>query len=106
MGSETAILVAAGVAALVVAVVWRQMAQHSRKAGLIRRFASPMPERRAKAGAELVELGLSRSARPILAHVADEDDPEVRRVIALAVAQRQWEPGGSARVNELRSWAR
>jgi hypothetical protein len=106
MGSETTVLVAAGVAALGVAFVWRQAARHSRKAGLIRRFASPTAERRAKAGADLVELGLSRAARPILAHVPAEDDPQVRLAIALAVAQRQWEPGGSARVDELRSWAR
>jgi carbamoyl-phosphate synthase large subunit len=65
-----------------------------------------MPERRAQAGTDLVDLGLSRAARPILAHVTEEDDPRVRQAIALAVARRQWEPGGSARVSELRAWAR
>ena len=30
----------------------------------------------------------------------------MRQAIALAVARRQWEPGGSARVSELRAWAR
>jgi hypothetical protein len=106
MGSDTTVLVAAGVAALGAAFAWRQAARHSRKARLIRRFASPMAERRATAGAELVELGLSRASRPVLAHVQQEDDPQVRLAIALAVAQRQWEPGGSARVADLRSWAR
>jgi hypothetical protein len=108
VGSDTSTiaLVAAGAAALVIALVWRQAARRSRKARLVRRFASPMAERRAKAGTELVELGLGRAARPILAHVRDEDDPRVRNEIALAVARRQWEPGGSARVTELREWAR
>jgi hypothetical protein len=106
MGSDTTVLVAAGVAALGAAFAWRQAARHSRKARLIRRFASPMAERRARAGTELVELGLGRAARPVLAHVQQEDDPQVKLAIALAVAQRQWEPGGSARVADLRSWAR
>ena len=108
MGSDTSTiaLVAAGVAALTIALVWRQAARRSRKASLIRRFASPMAERRAKAGTELVDLGLGRAARPLLAHVREEDDPRVRNEIALAVARRQWEPGGSARVTELREWAR
>jgi HAMP domain-containing protein len=106
MGSDTTVLVAAGVAALGAAFAWRQAARHSRKARLIRRFASPMAERRPTAGAELVELGLGRACRPVLAHVQQEDDPQVRLAIALAVAKRQWEPGGSARVADLRSWAR
>jgi hypothetical protein len=104
--TTTVVLIGAGVVAIGAAIVWRQAARHSRKAGLVRRFASPMAERRAQAGTDLVDLGLSRAARPILAHVADEDDPRVRQAIALAVARRQWEPGGSARVAELRAWAR
>ena len=108
MASDTTTLglIVGGVVALGAAIVWRQTARHSRKASLVRRFASPMPDRRAQAGTDLVDLGLSRAARPILAHVAEEDDPHVRQAIALAVARRQWEPGGSARVSELRAWAR
>ncbi len=108
MGSDTSTvaLVVAGAVALASALVRRQAARHSRKARLIRRFASPMAERRAKAGIELVDLGLNRAARPLLAHVRDEDDPRVRDEIALAVARRQWEPGGSARITEVRDWAR
>ncbi|HZP27500.1 MAG TPA: hypothetical protein VFC99_00995 [Acidimicrobiia bacterium] len=102
----TVALAAAGVASLTGAIAWRQAARHGRRARLVRRFASPLPDRRARAGVELVGLGLGRAANPILAHVVEEDDPHVRVLIAMAVARRQWEPSGSARVAALRQWAR
>jgi hypothetical protein len=102
----TAALVAAGGASLGGALVWRLSARHLRKRALVRRLASPMPERRVQAGAELIDLGLSRVAKPLLAYVSSEEDEYVRRDLALAIARRQWEPSGTARVGELRQWAR
>jgi hypothetical protein len=99
-------LVAAGGVAIGGAVAWRQVARHGRKRTLLRRLASPVPDRRARAAVDLVDLGLGRVAGPLLAHVATEEDARVRRDLALAVARRQWEPNGSARVAELRQWAR
>jgi hypothetical protein len=102
----TIVLVAVGGTSICGALAWRQAARHRRKMLLIRRLASPMPDRRARAGIELVDLGLSRVARPLLAHLVVEGDERVRRDIALAVARRQWEPSGSTPVSELRQWTR
>ena len=61
--------------------------------------------RRADAAISLTELGLDRSARPLLAHTRVETDPDVRVCIAAAVARRQWEPAGPPGVTTLREWA-
>jgi hypothetical protein len=63
------------------------------------------PQERARGGILLVDLGLSRAARPLLAHLATEADPRVRLAIALAVGRRQWEPSSATRVERLREWA-
>jgi hypothetical protein len=102
----TTALVAAGGVALGAALVWRLSARHLRKRSLVRRLASPTPESRVAAGTQLIELGLSRAAKPLLAYVGGEPDPDVRRDVALAIARRQWEPNGTAGVAELRQWAR
>jgi hypothetical protein len=63
------------------------------------------PQDRARAAIALVDQGLQRSTRPILACVATEQDDRVRLAIALAVARRQWEPVDTKQVTQLREWA-
>lgn len=50
-------------------------------------------------------IRLGAAARTLLPRVGNEEHAAVRAAIALAVAHRQWEPGGSKRVLALRTWA-
>lgn len=98
-------LLIGGVALIALAVLWWYIARTWRKRRLIRALRAIDPQERARAGIRLVELGLPRSARPLLNHVVAEQDARVRLAIALAVARRQWEPTNAARVRRLRDWA-
>jgi hypothetical protein len=100
------LLIAGGGGAIVAAAVWRFAARRLERSRLQRglRLAAE-PVDRARAGHRFVELGLRRAARPILSAMAHEDDDRVRRSIALAIARRQWEPSGPARVTQVRRWA-
>lgn len=98
-------LIVGGVAAVLIALVWRSLVVNGRRRRMRKRLRSPDPQERARAGILLVDEGLHRSARVLLAHVASEVDPRVCHAIALAVARRQWEPVDSLRVRQLREWA-
>jgi hypothetical protein len=98
-------LVVGGIAALVIAFAWRFVVIHGRRRQLRRALEAPDPQDRARAGIVLVDEGLQRSARPLLAHLASESDPRVCHAIALAIARRQWEPVDTLRVRQLREWA-
>jgi len=98
-------LVVGGIAAVVIAFVWRFFVLHGRQRQLRRGLQATDPQDRARAGIVLVDEGLQRSARPLLAHVAAEPDPRVSHAIALAVARRQWEPVDTLRVRQVREWA-
>ena len=52
------------------------------------------------------ELGLATSAPLLLRLVASEPDPSVLAAVIRTVAGRQWEPASTARLVELRLWAR
>jgi hypothetical protein len=60
---------------------------------------------RARAGADLVQVGLGRSAEPLLDHVANEFDDRVLAAIARAVVEQPAEPKESRRAAQLRRWA-
>lgn len=105
VGNASFILVTSGSAAIVAAVIWRQNTGRRRLARLARQLDSPDPERRITASRLAVTYGLAGAARSLLPRVEHEDDPAVRAAFALAVAHRQWEPGGSKRVLALRLWA-
>jgi hypothetical protein len=98
-------LIVGGVLAIVVAVAWRYAVLHGRRSRAVRGMEADDPQDRARAALALVDQGLQRSARPVLAHVATEQDARVRLAIALAVARRQWEPVDSTPVTRLREWA-
>lgn len=99
------VLIGCGVIAIVVAIIWRAGSRRRQISRFARLLASTDPQRRAEAAIGLTELGLDRSARPLLEHTRTETDPDVRVCIAAAVARRQWEPGGPPGVTPLREWA-
>jgi hypothetical protein len=63
------------------------------------------PAERAQAGQQLVELGLTRCAEPLLDHVANEFDNRVLAAVAGAVVQAPAEAKESRKAKELREWA-
>jgi hypothetical protein len=100
------ILIAGGVAAIVLAGVWRYLARRHQLSGLKDHLRSANePADRARAGNAIIELGLPRAAKPVLRAVTQEPDERVRLSIALGVARRQWEPARAKRVVSLRGWA-
>ncbi len=99
------VLITSGVIAIVVAIIWRTGSRRRQINRFTRLLKSTDPHQRAGACVALTELGLDRSARPLLAHTRVELDPEVRIAIAAAVARRQWEPAGPPGVTPLREWA-
>jgi len=98
-------LVVGGTIAVVLALLWRYLVLHRRKRRATRGLDAADPQDRARAGIALVDEGLHRSARTLLAHVAREQDDRVRHAIALAVGRRQWEPVDTKTVTQVREWA-
>jgi len=100
------LLIAGGVAAIVLAVLWRMTARHLAVSRLVRCLrGDPQAIERARAASSLIDLGLRRAAKPVLRAIAAEADARVRLSVALGVARRQWEPSGPGRVARLRHWA-
>jgi hypothetical protein len=98
-------LIIGGAIAVLVALLWRSLTLRRRRSRSARGLDAPDPQDRARAGIALVDQGLHRSARPVLGHVAGEQDDRVRYAIALAVARRQWEPVDTKAVRQVREWA-
>ncbi len=98
-------LVAGGVALIVVGLAWRTLTDRWARKQIARQLASPDADSRTAAAVALVRRGLDQSAPQLIQLLKHETDPVVKRAIAEAVAERQWEPGGRAPINELRSWA-
>lgn len=99
------VLVASGIVAIVVAIVWRAGSRRREIGRSARLLRSTNPGQRTEAAVALTELGLDRSARVLLDHARKETDADVRVAIAVAVARRQWEPAGPPGVSPLREWA-
>ena len=98
-------LIVGGFLLVLGALLWRHLARRRAVRDLLDQLGAEEPQDRARGGILLVDLGLSRAARPLLAHLATEPDPRVRLAIALAVGRRQWEPSNATRVERLREWA-
>jgi hypothetical protein len=104
--STQILLIGGGLAACALALIWRALARHRETSRLNRRLCrADQPIERARAGNEMVTLGLGRSALLVLHAMAGEPDARVRLSVALAVAKRQWEPTGARRVRSVRKWA-
>ena len=98
-------LVGLGAAVLVASYLWRRTVLHNRLATLVADLQLSDADGRIQAGERLVQIGLAPASRAILPQMPHEHDQRVRTGIALAVARRQWEPGGSTAVAALRTWA-
>lgn len=98
-------LVGVGALLVLLALLWRYRSRHHDVRVLVRQLDDADPQERARGGILLVDLGLARAARPVLAHVTSEPDSRVRLAIALAVGRRQWEPSNTKRVRQVREWA-
>jgi len=99
-------LIVGGAAAIVLACLWRIASRHHQVSRLKRRLRhAEEATDRARAGNQLIELGLRRAAPVVLRAMPDEVDDRVRLSLALAVARRQWEPTDANRVTRLRRWA-
>jgi hypothetical protein len=97
-----------GALALVALLVWRlprRWRVRRRLRGLTRQLDSFDPDERARAGAAVVELGLTRHTANVLTHsLAREEDRHVRFGVALAVVRKS-EGSRRRRVRRLRKWA-
>jgi HEAT repeats len=98
-------LVLGGAVLVLAALLWRYLHRRGQTHALLRQMEDTDPQVRARAGISLIDLGLSRASRPLLAHVATEPDDRVKLAVALAVGRRQWEPSNTKRVRQVREWA-
>jgi carbamoyl-phosphate synthase large subunit len=96
----------AGVLLVIGALVWRGV----RAAGVRRRLHTGLrsadPAVRIDAVEQAGELGLATSAPLLLRLVQGEPDPAVLATVIRTIASRQWEPASTARLVELRLWAK
>ena len=109
MSADPVLIVPAamGALALVALLVWlpRRWRVRRRLRGLSRQLDSFDPDERARAGAAVVELRLTRRTANVLIHsLTREEDRRVRFGIALAVV-RKGEGSRRRRVRRLRKWA-
>ena len=95
---------ALGVLALVALLAWR-LPRRRRLRSLSRQLDSFDPDKRARAAAAMVELGLTRRTANVLTHsLTREEDLRLRFAIALAVV-RNSERSRRRRVRQLRKWS-
>jgi hypothetical protein len=97
-----------GALALFALLVWRlprRWRVRRRLRGLSRQLDSFDPDERARAGAAVIELGLTRRTANVLLHaLSDEEERRVRFGVALAVVRKS-EGSRRRRVRRLRKWA-
>jgi len=95
---------ALGTLALVALLAW-QLPRRRRLRSLSRQIDSFDPDKRARAAAAMVELGLTRRTANVLTHsLTREEDRRLRFAIALAVV-RNSERSRRRRVRQLRKWS-
>jgi hypothetical protein len=95
---------ALGALALVALLAW-QLPRRRRLRSLSRQLDSFDPDKRARAGAAMVELGLTRrTANVLIQSLTREEDRRLRFAIALAVV-RNSERSRRRRVRQLRKWS-
>jgi carbamoyl-phosphate synthase large subunit len=96
----------AGVLLVVGALVWRGVRAAGVRTRLKAGLRSTDPTLRIDAIHQAGELGLATSAPLLLRLVQAEPEPTVLAAVVRTVAGRQWEPASTARLVELRLWAR
>ncbi len=88
------------------AIGWRGLRAAEVRRRLKAGLRSPEVAVRIDAIKQSGELGLATSAPLLLRLVQSEPSPEVLAAVIRTVAARQWEPASTARLVELRLWAR
>jgi carbamoyl-phosphate synthase large subunit len=94
------------VAALAIAVSWRTVRLVRVRRGVNAALRDPDPAIRTAAVQQAAEIGLGSTAPALLRAVREETDASVLAAVVVAVATRQWEPASTARIVELRLWAK
>src|SRR3954454_15269536 len=99
-------LLLAGGLIVMAALGWRALRALGVRKHLRDGLSSPDPDVRIDAVSRAGELGLATSSPLLLRLVQTEQEPAVLAAVVRTVASRQWEPASTARLVELRLWAR
>ena len=99
-------LLLVGVLLIAGALAWRGVRAAEVRRRLKAGLRSPDAAVRLDAIHQAGELGLATSAPLLLRLVQSEPEPSVLAAVIRTVAGRQWEPASTARLVELRLWAR
>ena len=94
------------VGALAVAIAWRTVRRVRMRRGVNAALRDQDAGIRIAAVQHAAEIGLGATAPALLRAVREETNPGVLGAVVLAVATRQWEPASTARIVELRLWAK
>jgi len=94
------------VGALAVAIAWRTVRRVRMRRGINAALRDEDAAIRIAAVQHAAEIGLGSTAPALLRAVREETNPAVLGAVVLAVATRQWEPASTARIVELRLWAK
>ena len=94
------------ITALAVAVGWRTVRLARMRRGINAALRDDDANIRIAAVEHAAEIGLAATAPTLLRAVREETDASVLAAVVVAVATRQWEPASTARIVELRLWAK
>lgn len=100
------VALAIAIGALAAAVGWRSVRLVRMRRGINAALRDDDPNIRIAAVEHAAEIGLAATAPALLRAVREETDAAVLASVVLAVATRQWEPASTARIVELRLWAK
>jgi carbamoyl-phosphate synthase large subunit len=100
------VALAIAIGALAVAVAWRAVRLVRMRRGINAALRDDDPNIRIAAVEHAAEIGLAATAPALLRAVREEADPAVLAAVVVAVAARQWEPASTARIVEIRLWAK
>lgn len=105
MSKVELVALGAGLAAVLVAVVWRALSRRRSRRLMERAITDLDPAVRRAAIRLVTEVSLARNAGLLLSRVKEEDDPTVIEELVRSVSRNQWEPTDRPAVVELRLWA-
>jgi len=100
------VALALAVAALAAGLGWRVWTRLRTRGGVVAALRAEDPAVRVSAVEQAAEIGLASTAAALLRAVRAETNPAVLAAVVQAVATRQWEPASTARIVELRLWAK
>ena len=99
-------LLGVGCGLLLLAILWRAIAQQRARKLLRQALVHPEPAVRRAAVRVVGEHGLARHVKALLYSTQHEQDPVVLAALAEEVVRNHWEPDDDRRLVKLRLWAR